>query len=1096
MRLAFLIDRLNELPATRALAEDLPSPGARLGVAGLPGSSPAVLLAALAHRLTQRVFVVIAATPSDAERWLADLQALVGDLAALYPQREALGAEEPHVEIAGERIETIEALLSGRIRLLVTTARAAAERTGVPAALASLRLELAAGRVPGAAGPASFSAVIARLEAMGYARVPTVTEVAQFSVRGGILDVYGFGMAAPARIEWWGDEIQSLRAFDLDSQRSGEPIERVTILPARTEAGAPGQGEQVRSSLLDLLPSDALIAVEQEAALEQEVDRAWSEAAHHLEVARRLGEEPPPRAALFMDPAGWRGRLGGFARLALNAADATLRFPLAPPDAVDRDIRRLRHIVASEPPTVILCDNEGQLERLEELLETAGATLVVGALDGGFLLPGLRVLTDHEIFRRPRRLRRPRRYREATASAATRALRPGDYVVHLEHGIGLYRGMQTIAVGAEGGRLEVAVVEYEGGARLNVPLYRLDQLEPYRAAGNGDAPPPRLHRLGATTWQRQRDKTRGAIRRMATELLDLYARRQLAPGFAFPPDTPWQRELESAFLYEDTPDQRRASEEVKRDMERARPMDRLLVGDVGYGKTEVALRAAFKAVQAGKQVAVLVPTTILAEQHGRTFRERLADYPVRVEVLSRFRTAKDTKDVTRRMARGEVDVVIGTHRLLSRDVTFHDLGLLIVDEEHRFGVRHKERLKALKLAVDVLTLTATPIPRTLHLSLAGLRDLTLLETPPKDRSPVVTFIEPWDDGLIEEAVARELDRAGQVYFVHNRIETIDTIAERVRALAPPRARVAVAHGQLREGALDDVMSRFVRGEVDVLVSTMIVESGLDVPNANTMLVNRADYFGLAQLYQLRGRVGRSHRRAYCYLLVPDVVDPEAEERLRALEHHTDLGSGYRIALRDLELRGAGNLLGAEQSGYAQAVGFDTYLRWLEETVGALKSGKGAAGRATGVPPEVVLDLPAHLADGYVPDAAVKLELYRRLARAEAPSEIQAVREELRDRFGPLPDDAQRLLLVSELRALGARTGLEMVLVKGDEARLTFRRDASPRLAHLTAALDAVQFEAEVRRAAPLSLRLRRLGGEGIGPGLVRALTAVLAEAQE
>ena len=942
MRLAFLVDRLNELPATRALAEDLPSPGARRGVGGLPGSSPAVLLAALSGRLMQRVFVVIAATPSDAERWLADLQALVGELAALYPQREALGAEEPHVEIAGERVETIEALLAGRIRLLVTTARAAAERTGVPAALAAMRLVLEPGRMPGVSSAVPRTAVIERLEAMGYARVPTVTEVAQFSVRGGILDVYGFGMAAPARSEWWGDEVQSLRAFDLDSQRSGAPIERVTILPARTEGVAPATGEHVRSSLLDLLPSDALIAVEREAALDAEVDRAWSEAAHHLEVARRLGEEPPPREALFLDPADWRRRLRGFARLVLNATDAAIRFPLAPPEAVDRDIRRLRRIVASEPPTVILCDNEGQLERLEELLETAGATLAVGALDGGFVLPGLRVLTDHEIFRRARRLRRPRRYREATASAATRALRPGDYVVHLEHGIGLYRGMQTIAVGADGGTLEVAVVEYEGGARLNVPLYRLDQLEPYRAAGNGDAPPPRLHRLGATTWQRQRDKTRAAIRRMAAELLDLYARRQLAPGYAFPPDTPWQRELESAFLYEDTPDQRRASEEVKRDMERARPMDRLLVGDVGYGKTEVAVRAAFKAVQAGKQVAVLVPTTILAEQHGRTFRERLADYPVRVEVLSRFRSSKDTKEVTRRMARGEVDIVIGTHRLLSRDVTFHDLGLLIVDEEHRFGVRHKERLKALKLAVDVLTLTATPIPRTLHLSLAGLRDLTLLETAPKDRSPIVTFIEPWDDGLIEEALARELDRAGQVYFVHNRIETIDTIAERVRALAPPRARVAVAHGQLKEAALDDVMARFVRGEVDILVSTMIVESGLDVPNANTMLVNRADYFGLAQLYQLRGRVGRSHRRAYCYLLVPDLVDREAEERLRALEHHTDLGSGYRIALRDLELRGAGNLLGAEQSGFAQAVGFDTYLRWLEETVGALKSGHGAA----------------------------------------------------------------------------------------------------------------------------------------------------------
>jgi transcription-repair coupling factor (superfamily II helicase) len=1101
MSLSFLIDRFDALPATRALADALPGAGGRRGIAGLPGSSAAVLLAALARQRAQRVFVVVTATPTDAERWLADLQALVGDAAALYPQREALGAEEPHVEIAGERIETLEALLSGRTRLLVTTARASAERTGVPAALRDNRLALGVGSGERGAGSGTLSEVVRRLEEMGYARVATVTEVAQFSVRGGILDVYGFGMASPARVEWWGDDIASLRAFDLDSQRSAEAIERITVLPVRTEeratgdVAAPHAAPLPRQSLLDLLPSDSVVVLEQESALAQEVDRAWAEATHHLDVARRLGEEPPPRDALFVEPAAWRDRLAGFPRLALNAPDGELRLPVAPPEAVDRDIRRLRQIVAGEPPTVILCDNEGQLERLEELLDTERATLVVGALDGGFIVPGLRVLTDHEIFRRARRLRRPRRYREAVASAATRALRGGDFVVHLEHGIGIYRGIQTIAVGSDGGSLEVAVVEYEGGARLNVPLYRLDQLEPYRAAGDGEAPAPRLHRLGATTWQRQRDKARAAIRKMASELLDLYARRQLAPGYAFPPDTPWQRELESAFLYEDTPDQRRASEEVKRDMERARPMDRLLVGDVGYGKTEVALRAAFKAVQAGKQVAVLVPTTILAEQHGRTFRERLADYPVRVEVLSRFRGAQDSKAVTRRMARGEVDIVIGTHRLLSRDVTFHDFGLLIVDEEHRFGVRHKERLKALKLAVDVLTLTATPIPRTLHLSLAGLRDLTLLETPPKDRSPVVTFIEPWDDGLIEEALARELDRAGQVYFVHNRIETIDTVAQRVRALAPPRARVAVAHGKLKEAALDDVMSRFVRGEVDILVSTMIVESGLDVPNANTMLVSRADQLGLAQLYQLRGRVGRSHRRAYCYLLVPDLVDADAEERLRVLEHHTDLGSGYRIALRDLELRGAGNLLGAEQSGYAQAVGFDTYLRWLQETVDALK-GTGDGARGAGTPPEVVLDQPAHLSDDYVPDEAAKLELYRRLARAGAASEIESVREELRDRFGPLPDDARRLLLVSELRALGARAGLEMVLVKGDEARLTFRRDATPRLARLTAALDAVQFEAEVRRAAPLSLRLRRLGGEAIGPGLVRALSAVLADAHD
>src|SRR5881628_3541073 len=873
------------------------------------------------------------------QQQLQRLHALAGDL------------EEPHFEIAGERVETLELLLSGQVRVLVTTARAAAERTGVPAALQDMRLVLEVGGGKGVdvgaqhAAPLPFATVVQRLESMGYARVPTVTEVAQFSVRGGILDVYGFGMAAPARIEWWGDEILSLRTFDLDTQRSGDAVEQVTVLPVRSEGvGAGSVGAQhaappprtgQRQSLLELLPGDAVVVLDQESALGQEVERTWADAAHHLEVARRLGEDPLPREELFLEPAAWRARLGGFARVAVNAGDAAVRFSLAPPEAVDRDMRRLRQIVAGAPPTVILCDNEGQLERLEELLGSDRATLAIGALDGGFILPGLRILTDHEIFRRARRIRRPRRYRTAAPTAATRALEPGDYVVHLEHGIGIYRGLQTISVGAEGGTLEVAVVEYEGGDRLNVPLYRLDQLEAYRAAGDGEAPPPRLHRLGATTWQRQRDKTRTAIRKMAADLLDLYARRQVASGFAFPPDTPWQRELESAFLYEDTPDQRRATEEVKRDLERARPMDRLLVGDVGYGKTEIALRAAFKVVQAGKQVAVLAPTTILAEQHGRTFRERLADYPVRIEVLSRFRGGRESSQVVGRLARGELDIVIATHRLLSADVTFRDLGLLIVDEEHRFGVRHKERLKALKLA------------------LAGLRDVTLLETPPKDRSPVLTFIEPWDDALIEEAITRELDRDGQVYFVHNRVETIDTIAERARTLAPARARLAVAHGQLREADLEAVMARFVRADVDVLVSTMIVESGLDVANANTMIVNRADQLGLAQLYQLRGRVGRSHRRAYCYLLVPDLVDADAEERLRVLEHHTDLGSGYRIALRDLELRGAGNLLGGEQSGHAQAVGFDMYLRWLQETVDALKGGEGQAGSATFAPPEVI-----------------------------------------------------------------------------------------------------------------------------------------------
>ena len=1093
MSLKPVVDAFERAPAVRDLGDRLPGRGGTLRLGGLPGSSGAALVAWLARTYPQRQLTVIAPSPADAERWLSDLAQLTEVSTALYPQREALGEDEPHYEIAGERAETIQALLEGRLRILVTTARATAERTLLPAALQRLSLRLAVGdsRAP--------AEVASSLQAMGYQRVPTVSEVAEFSVRGGILDLYGFGMAAPARLEWWGDEITSLRGFDLTTQRSLQELSDITVLPINTLAvreemdDRPSARPSVRQTLLELLPPDTLVVEETSGPDFDEVTRAWNEAAHHLEVARRLGEDVPSRESIFQPPAEWRERLEQFPRLVLRDDQVDLQFGFFPPERIDRDLGRLRSLLGPGLPTLILCDNEGQLERLEELLESPlypgqgrargnGATLAIGALEGGFVMPSLRVLTDHEIFRRARRLRRPRRYREAAPSGATGALTLGDYVVHLEHGIGIYRGIETITAGES--TLEVAIVEYEGGDRLNVPLYRLDQLERYRASGeDGDRPPPRIHRLGGSTWQRVREKTRQAIKRMAAELLDLYARRRVTGGYAFPPDTKWQRELESSFLYEDTPDQRKATEEVKRDMEKPLPMDRLLVGDVGYGKTEIAVRAAFKAVQGGKQVAVLVPTTILAEQHGRTFIERLADFPVKIEVLSRFRTQKEQKGALTRLANGQTDIVIATHRLLSKDVVFKDLGLLVVDEEHRFGVRHKERLKALRLSVDVLTLTATPIPRTLHLSLAGLRDLTLIETAPRDRSPILTFVEPWDDALLEEAFAREIDRGGQVFVVHNRIETIDTIAERVRKLAP-RARVGVAHGQMAAEQLETVMRHFVAGEVDILVSTMIVESGLDVPNANTMVVHDAHRFGLAQLYQLRGRVGRSHRRAYCYLLVPDSIDAEAEERLKVLEHHTDLGSGYRIALRDLELRGAGNLLGAEQSGHAQAVGFDLYLRWLEETVRSLR-GQGTVEQPA--PPDVVLDHPAHLPDGYVPDDDVKLDLYRRLARSASSGEIDGLRDELRERFGPLPATAEMLLDMTRLRVMGAALGLQNVLVRGDEARLTFRPGTTPRLAGLTSALDDVQLAAEVRRTVPLSLRLMRLGGEPIVPALVRAL---------
>ncbi len=1085
------------LPAMRGLGRSLPDRGDRSVATGLPGSSGAVLVAVLSEDLRQRTFLIVTASPAEAERWYGDLEVLLGNAVRLYPQREALGEEEPHFEIAGERVETLEALNRGSARVLVTTLPATAELTRMAAAIAASRLDVAKGQV------LQLTEIVDALQVMGYERRPSVLDVAQFAVRGGIVDVYGFGMAAPARIEWWGDEVVSIRGFDLDSQRSEGEVDSIAVLPV-SPAPAVSKvetGGDTRRSLLDLMPPDSIV-VTVPGTDESDIHRIWDEADHHLRIARRRGEDVPGRDAVFLSPTEWSSRWSEFGRLDIRAPsgtpdDATTAFGLAAPVDVGRDMKRLRRVIAAGP-TLILCDNEGQLERLDELLSdparpgappSATLTLALGSLSGGFVLPDLAVLTDHEIFRRARRIRRPRRYRQATTAVGVGSLTPGDYVVHLEHGIGIYRGIQAIEVGG-GATIEVAVVEYQGGDRLNVPLYGLDQIEPYRVSSDDETrAPPRIDRLGGTRWRRQRAKTEAAIRQLATELLELYAKRSIADGFAFPPDTRWQRELESSFLYEDTPDQRRATEETKRDMERPQPADRLVVGDVGYGKTEIAVRAAFKAVQAGKQVAVLVPTTILAEQHGRTFGDRLAEYPVRVEVLSRFRTPTEQKTVLEGLRNGTVDIAIGTHRLLSKDVVFHDLGVLIVDEEHRFGVTHKERLKALRLEVDVITLTATPIPRTLHLALSGLRDLTLMETAPRDRSPVLTFVEPWDDGLLEEVLSRELDRGGQVYFVHNRIETIDTIGERVRRLLPPgRGVVEIAHGRMRERDLDTVMRRFVAAEIDVLVSTMIVESGLDVTNANTMIIHQAHQFGLAQLYQLRGRVGRGHRRAYCFLIVPDNVPPDAEQRLKVLEHHTELGSGYRIALRDLEIRGAGNLLGAEQSGHAHAVGFDLFMRWLGETVRALK---GDVADAASQAPEVILDLPAYLPEEYVPDDDAKLEFYRRLARSGRLCEIGALRDELRDRFGPLPGEAERLLVVSELRALGASLGLETIIVRGDEARLKFRAGTAPRLMRLSAAMDEVQFSAEVRRTVPLYLRLTRLGGVPIDSGLVRALSAAL-----
>jgi transcription-repair coupling factor (superfamily II helicase) len=575
---------------------------------------------------------------------------------------------------------------------------------------------------------------------------------------------------------------------------------------------------------------------------------------------------------------------------------------------------------------------------------------------------------------------------------------------------------------------------------------------------------------------------------MTSELLELYAARAAEKGYAFSADTRWQREMESAFLFEDTPDQRQATEDVKKDMESPRPMDRLICGDVGYGKTEIAIRAAFKSVQDGKQVAVLVPTTILAEQHMHTFSERLADFPVRIEALSRFRTAKEQTEVLKRLQAGEVDILIGTHRLLSHDVHFKDLGLIIVDEEQRFGVKHKELLKQLRRTVDVLTLTATPIPRTLHFSMLGLRDMTLIQTPPRDRQPVITHVLPWADAIIEDAMRRELDRGGQVFFVHNRVETIDTVAQRVQRLIP-EARIAIAHGQMREKELEAVMTAFLDGERDVLVATAIIESGLDVPRANTLIVNRADHFGLSQLYQIRGRVGRSHHRAFCYLLIPDEIQEDAEKRLRVLEHYTELGSGYRIALKDLELRGAGNILGSQQSGFVHAVGLDTYMRLLDDTIKQLKGN----GETRVQLAEVSVDGAALIPDDYVTDEAQKLNFYRRLSRVETVEAAEAIRGELRDRYGPVPEEVETLLATAQLRLLGGELGAERILVRPWDVRLNFRRGTVPRMASLQSAFAAHQLSVDVRRPLPLSLALTRHGTAPIMGSLVAALRELAEE---
>ena len=739
-------------------------------------------------------------------------------------------------------------------------------------------------------------------------------------------------------------------------------------------------------------------------------------------------------------------RLAGQTRLLpapVGQAEQAVRFGAQMPPNFQGELaplrREIERLAEADYAVHVLSETRGQSSRLEELFEdwTVQLSFGLGTLHQGFLYPaaGIALLNDHEIFSRQRRRHRFRRFTAAKPIANFNALQTGDFVVHVDHGIGRYLGMRHLEIGGRGH--DCLEVTYQGSDKVFVPVEQLDRLRKYSSS---DGQAPFLNKLGSNAWEKLKERTRQEIFKMAGELIQLYAERKARPGFQFSPDTALHRAVEASFPFQETPDQLRAIEDVRNDMESPHPMDRLVCGDVGYGKTEVAVRAAFKAVCDGKQVAVLVPTTILAQQHYQTFAERMAHTPARIEVLSRFRTAKDQKQIIEEVKAGKIDVLIGTHRLLSKDIRFRDLGLLVIDEEQRFGVKHKEKLKEFKRLVDVVTLTATPIPRTLHMSLMSARDMSVINTPPQDRLPIHTEIIAFDENRIIEAITREVERGGQVYFVHNRIRSIYSLAEHLGELLP-QVRFAVGHGQMPARQLERIMFDFLEGKYDCRISTMIIESGIDIPSVNTILVNRADMLGLAQLYQIRGRVGRSKERAFAYLLVPKGkrLTKKSRLRLRAIEEFADLGSGFNIAMRDMEIRGAGNLVGAQQHGFISAVGFDLYCRLLDEAIRGLK------GEEVGevIEPDIQIPTTAFIPADYVPDADQKMEFYQRLADAQRVVDLLSIREELQDRFGRLPDETKALMHIMEIKVMARQLALEKVQLERDMLRLVFPEERQP-----------------------------------------------------
>ncbi|HEX5527631.1 MAG TPA: transcription-repair coupling factor [Solirubrobacterales bacterium] len=1002
--------------------------------------------------LAERPALLVAADDRSARDFAAELRSyLAPRRVRLYPSRGTGYASHvsPPAHLVGLRIDALDALGSEADAVVVASATALAE--AVPDA--SLR---PAGFAIDLGEEIDLDAVADDLVGAGYERVEQVEERGQFAVRGGILDVFPATEERAVRIELFGDEVESMRWFSTFTQRSLGDAQRVELAPAAemdaehrelaelaAMAAAEEEGESPNlaevlpldsfGAPLDLVPETAAVILVGSEEIEPALRDHWEDVttAMHAEDAQRLyvdvAEPLAARAALSLTGAGDDDED------AFRAARAE-----SPARSVKEAEGELEKLIRSGYRTVVAFDSRGEAERARYGLDRLDARLLEGGrlspdpglsfaearLREGFVSPELKLA----VYPFRRLVHRRRREEPAPSTGRGRLafsdLRVGDYVVHEDHGVARFAGFETREVG--GVTRDYLYLEYKGEDRVYVPTDQLAKLSRYVGAGGE----PTLSALGGKRWQNMKARARKAAGALAGELLNLYAERRARKGHAFAPDGEWQIAMETAFPYRETADQLEAIEAVKGDMESERPMDRLVCGDVGFGKTEVALRAAVKAASDGKQVMVLVPTTILAQQHFGTFRERLADLPFLVEGVSRLRPPAEVKAVLKDFEAGKVDILIGTHRLLSRDVRAKDLGLVVVDEEQRFGVKQKELLRQLKLRVDVLALSATPIPRTLQMSLAGLRDISVIETPPEGRRPVRTYVGPYDEDLVGKAVQRELERKGQAFVLHNRIDSLPETTERLRALVP-RARFLEAHGQMDESALEETMLSFLRGEADVLVTTTIIESGLDIPTANTLIVERADQLGLAQAYQIRGRVGRSRERAFAYLLYPsaEALSEEAAARLSTLADHTELGSGFRIAMRDLDIRGAGNLLGDEQSGHVAAVGFELYCQMIDEAVAEAAGGEEAGEEA---PEPVRLDVPvdAYLPASFVPFEAAKIDVHRRIVAAREPGQLRAIRDELEDRFGPLPPQAENLLKLQQARIELGLAGARSVEFRG------------------------------------------------------------------